>query len=437
MGESRFAPRADSDLEDQEKLEKRLFDQILAKGTFDIETIWPEQHGMTVKSDPRMRFKRDRFFSFNELNGHGGVGEFQKYGITEILVLKSLTEPVYEDVKTGIFGKKERKRVRNTKLDLSRFVPSLNGDAYSIVYTTVDMPQAIYREPVGPQGGRAGQSFTFRLMLPKELAVELWEYLKKDPIFAREIAKKLIVEQFHISEQSWEQGNSKSGNVSLCPPYGKWKSSGAGNFYLHDMDTDKWRFNQGSIVRDGSFNTEIILKEWLSYGDADLESEEKQNAIEQNLANPQAKKYATAMLELIGLHGSKKVKALAEKLHRECLMRLTKYGISPNPYTRSLSWAFWDMAKQYYFYTHTKEADENYSIADPFSLEKQKEIVNRHVGWEAYNNRGPTTKFHIGISKMPDSREKAQILFLIRQKQSKPNGTLSSFDLAKLGALLN
>ena len=135
MGESRFAPRADSDLEDQEKLEKRLFDQILAKGTFDIETIWPEQHGMTVKSDPRMRFKRDRFFSFNELNGHGGVGEFQKYGITEILVLKSLTEPVYEDVKTGIFGI----IINEFNSDFTLFVNSSNSSLESAL-------QLIYKE---------------------------------------------------------------------------------------------------------------------------------------------------------------------------------------------------------------------------------------------------------------------------------------------------
>lgn len=185
---------------------------------------------------------------------------------------------------------------------------------------------------------------------------------------------------------------------------------------------------------DVKTRVDAIVESFLSYGDAELSEEVKQQSLESNKNNPQAKKYAGALAEIMNAHGEPEIQKKAQEMLTQCVDRLHSLGITNvSPYTKSQSWALWDLGKQQYFFTHANEADPRYTIGDPLSPEKQKEIVDRHVGWEAYHNFRLNNQSFINIV---NAHHKVREIWAILNKPPKDNGELSSFDLAALGTLL-
>ena len=97
----------------------------------------------------------------------------------------------------------------------------------------------------------------------------------------------------------------------------------------------------------------------------------------------------------------------------------------------------WDLGKQFYYFLHPEQSGVKYEIANPLSSEKkQQEIIDRHLGWEAYaafNSNSPeSVEWRNTIIANPKFTKALEIL----NKKPKENKTLSSFDLTALGTLL-
>jgi hypothetical protein len=182
-----------------------------------------------------------------------------------------------------------------------------------------------------------------------------------------------------------------------------------------------------------SLTDKDLADRFLSYQDADLPSELKAQMREYNDGSESAKKYTQALRELINTYGQETVEDLANGMMEDCEDTLNKLGIEPNKFTQSKTWAIWDIAKQYYYFTHQDKADPEYVIANPMdSITKQQEIIDRHVGWEVYNQPNK-----LEIAEVVKEVTKRDQLMQYLNKAPKTNGTLSSKDLAKIGEIIS
>ena len=178
---------------------------------------------------------------------------------------------------------------------------------------------------------------------------------------------------------------------------------------------------------------DLVLGQYLSYQDATLPEEAKKQALEYNQNSESAKRYAEALIEMSAKHNLAEVQDVAREMVEECTSRLEALGCMPSAYTASLSWAMWDIGKQEHYLLHPEQGDPKYTIADPLtSPEKREEIIDRHVGWEAFaaGRRGENSF----LERVPEVTRTAATEYLSRTPKS--NGTLSSKELAELGALL-
>ena len=185
--------------------------------------------------------------------------------------------------------------------------------------------------------------------------------------------------------------------------------------------------------------------DYLSYKDRDMDpvllaevnrmQEEKVRAGE---FYPSQERYAQVLLRLQKEHGAGKVDQLANSLHGQCVGFLRNLNLKKmESYTTSKSWAYWDIAKQMYYFEQ-KKADAGYRIADPFEdAEKQQEIVNRHIGWEIFENGRGKNRLDTEVFKhILENSEHADEIIALMRKQPKENQDLASKDLARLGQLV-
>lgn len=177
---------------------------------------------------------------------------------------------------------------------------------------------------------------------------------------------------------------------------------------------------------------EDVVSQYLSYQDMPVNADEKRNMLEYSLTSESADKYAESLEELLADNSKERVEDIAKAIKQKAKDIVKKVGISGSSFLDSMTWAMWDIGKQYYYFTHKDEADPNYTIANPLqSIEKVSEIVDRHVGWEAYRSKDKS--FADKYKKHPKFAKLQELL----NKQSKPtSGDLSSKDLAILGGLL-
>ncbi len=182
-----------------------------------------------------------------------------------------------------------------------------------------------------------------------------------------------------------------------------------------------------------SLSQEDIVSKYLAYQDMDVSADEKRSMMEY-VMNPEKSglKYADALQEVLATNPKEQVEGTASHMVAEAKNILNKLGVSGSPYLGSKTWAMWDIGKQYHYFTHPDEADKKYTIADPFkSPEKIAEIVDRHVGWEAY--RMKDKRFAERFSKHPLYRKLQELL---NKAPKSTNGDLSSKDLAELGSVI-
>jgi hypothetical protein len=189
---------------------------------------------------------------------------------------------------------------------------------------------------------------------------------------------------------------------------------------------------------DAGPRKEKLLVDYLSYQDAELSPEQKERTIEANRQSKSALLYANSLGALETKHSLQEIESKAVSMIEECSDILHKIDIQGSPYLTSMTWPMWDMSKQFYYWLELDKSDNTtkYTKGDPLvDKEKTEEIVNRHVGWEAYESYKKKERLFVNfVMGLPmDVRKQIQALL---NKKSKENGTLSSYDLAILGEFL-
>ncbi|MEY4903290.1 MAG: hypothetical protein RLZZ292_1105, partial [Bacteroidota bacterium] len=126
-----------------------------------------------------------------------------------------------------------------------------------------------------------------------------------------------------------------------------------------------------------------IIEHFLSYQDV-LEGDTKKNTLDYALQKGySASKYAQVLQELAE-NKEPEIHALAQALVKQFNEFVEKIGHeNVSIYSKSTTWAYWDIAKQYYLSKHPKESNEHYELANPLTSKVLKEeMVLRHIGWD-------------------------------------------------------
>lgn len=178
-----------------------------------------------------------------------------------------------------------------------------------------------------------------------------------------------------------------------------------------------------------------VIDQDLAYQDAILPEEVKQRTLDWSRKSESTRKYADSIVQLSQRANLETLRQTARELVQTMSAEAARLGIPLSPYGRSNTWAMWDIGKQNYFFTHQAENNPAYEIGDPLTSEKKREeIINRHLGWEAYATfRGDATPEW--KQKIMSDRKFANVLELLN-RPPKQNNTLSSRDLAELGKTL-
>lgn len=191
--------------------------------------------------------------------------------------------------------------------------------------------------------------------------------------------------------------------------------------------------------RAASFNAlpsrEQMIESDLAYQDAQLSDDVKRRMLDWSRTSESAQRYADSLLQLSQRENLEAIRNLARKILDTMVSEAARIGIPLTVYGKSMTWAMWDIGKQYHFFTHPDQIEPGYEeTGNPLeSQTKQDEIINRHLGWEAYaafstNAQGWKEK----VARDPKFAPALELL----NKPPKQNNTLSSKDLADLGAAL-
>ncbi len=173
-----------------------------------------------------------------------------------------------------------------------------------------------------------------------------------------------------------------------------------------------------------------VLEQDLSYQDIEMPEDQKRSMLDWSRSSDSAKKYAESLGTAANTEGLEGVRRTARVLLDTMLSEANRLGIPVSPFGKSISWAMWDIGKQHHFFTHQEENNPGYEIGNPLeSSEKKDEIVNRHLGWEAY-------AAHKADPSAAWAQSKPAGVLELLGKTPKENNTLSSRDLAELGDLL-
>ncbi len=179
---------------------------------------------------------------------------------------------------------------------------------------------------------------------------------------------------------------------------------------------------------------ERVMEAQLGYQDANISDDAKKDALQFVRSSESGQKYANALIEMTSKRNLSEYAQVAQQMVAECKAVLDQLGIVPTPYCESKTWGMWDIAKQYHFLLHPEQADTSYTVADPIEdSTKHAEIVNRHIGWEAFAaHQHGDTDF---VQRIPQANREKAIEYL-RRAPKRENGSLSSKELAELGALI-
>lgn len=183
------------------------------------------------------------------------------------------------------------------------------------------------------------------------------------------------------------------------------------------------------------FLRDHVIEQDLSYQDAVLPEEVKQRTLDWSKKSESAQKYANSIVELSQRANLETIRQAGKEITQIMSAEATRLGIPVSSYGKSNTWAMWDIGKQNYFFTHQAENNPTYEIGDPLTSEtKREEIINRHLGWEAYAAfRGNVAQEW--RQKIMSDRKFSNALELLN-KSPKQNNSLSSRDLAELGKIL-
>jgi hypothetical protein len=173
--------------------------------------------------------------------------------------------------------------------------------------------------------------------------------------------------------------------------------------------------------------------EALTFQDALVSDEERAVMREWGNNSESARRYAVALKDKeVRLGGPEKLKSWAEAIYIDMLQSAKELELPVSAHGHSRSWVLWDIAKQHYYLTHPDEADSRYSLPSVENMDKMNEISLRHLGWEAYKAFQESSEWKSKIRNRPFWAKVKPYL----ERPPKENGTLSSLELAELGAAL-
>lgn len=176
--------------------------------------------------------------------------------------------------------------------------------------------------------------------------------------------------------------------------------------------------------------TDGIITKYLAYQDANIPEDRKAEMLVQSLTLESSHVYAQSLLDASKNYTFESMEDLACKLRGTLLAEAIRLDISVSSYGRGISWAMWDLGKQYYYFQNPDKNTNGYNLGNPFEQrEKQDEIINRHLGWEAYNRKEGGS---LNVDPLIITEPIDQLLSM----SPKSNGTLSSKSLAQLGEML-
>jgi len=186
-----------------------------------------------------------------------------------------------------------------------------------------------------------------------------------------------------------------------------------------------------------------LIERFFMYND--IADQENQHHYEKSIEEqfPRIRQYAESLRSIID---SKEFVKTVNKIRSDYDVLIMELGLEDEDTSRSQSWIYWDLAKQSYFATHLDEADERYLIDDPLRNEEiRQQIIDRHLGWEAYtacSDFKDKTRLYIEppFLRKLDARDPTyEILsYLKREPTSSVDSKrqLSSLDLTRLGNLI-
>ncbi|MEA5461684.1 hypothetical protein VB796_21630 [Arcicella sp. LKC2W] len=149
------------------------------------------------------------------------------------------------------------------------------------------------------------------------------------------------------------------------------------------------------------------------------------------LAHESSPQYAYSLKELFEKYSEYRIHELAKSLHNDLLSKIKFFEII-SEYGLSLSWVYWDIAKQYYFYKnpHLQKSPILYPPKNPMEDKNiQEEIVLRQLGWEIFRQRENEEL----LKKI--SNEKIVMDYI--KKTPKEGGQLRSWDYKNFGGFLS
>ncbi|MGE5541078.1 MAG: hypothetical protein ACM3TU_02220 [Bacillota bacterium] len=195
----------------------------------------------------------------------------------------------------------------------------------------------------------------------------------------------------------------------------------------------KQSFQDQLSPETAEFVTNRIVETDLSYQDADIPEEQKRGILQEQRGATKGKRYAESLVLASETGGLEAIRSLADGMRTTMLSEAARLGIPVSPYGRSKSWAMWDIGKQYHFFSNPDQNDPRYEIGNPLESEsKQEEMINRHLGWEAYTAYLTNEEFRNRVVSDPAFKPALDLF----NKPPKERGTLSSYDLAELGKVL-
>lgn len=180
----------------------------------------------------------------------------------------------------------------------------------------------------------------------------------------------------------------------------------------------------------GEFTAEQVkfIVETFGYG-----NDRSKAAVRSGLGNPNSSttKYARVLIGFPIKNGANAVVRLARVLQGLFQSEMSKLHLEASAFGLSLSWAAWDVCKQYYFTKHPDESGPGYPVENPFSgRELQSQMINRQIGWELYRVYKDTA--FLALDEDHPHREEIEHIF---EQRRKANGELSAKDYAEVGRL--
>jgi len=186
----------------------------------------------------------------------------------------------------------------------------------------------------------------------------------------------------------------------------------------------------------------VIIDKYLVYADVLPKYVGSPEYIQNSLNNPTCRAYAAALKKLLDQDPANVHHRVTEirRMYEEAIQTLE---LSTSKFGKSITWAYWDIAKQYHLSTHPTNVDRQrpYIIDNPLTNDElAASISDRHLGWELYHAfKGSGEDWNL-IARLNSTDPTYQEIKALLRKEPDSTGSperdLNSYDLSQIGKLV-